>query len=193
MDSFCSADQVSYTTKTECSEWFVLQHTVRCEPSSVWSCWSKSHFRNHFGACTSSAPLLFLAQAFTFFFISTSIVLQCDKPSSIAFLRGTIAGALLLSTMKRPLIYLSCTLRSCSMWGPFVLMCQYVQWKPMSCQYVFTWVPPRQIPPFYFIMEVVLGLKKNTSACLPCQWFAIIFKQIRAWYYSIMHAHYTVI
>lgn len=122
---------------TDC--WFGL--------SSVWNHWSKSHSRIHFGgACASSAPLLFLAQAFTvLFFSSTSIVLQSDASSVAAFLRGTKARVLLLTVKETSYLLVLQFL--------FVLyarsFCPYVSaCKPVSCQYGFTRVRPRQIPPF---------------------------------------------
>lgn len=116
-------------------------------------------------------------------------MLQSDASSVVAFLRGTKARVLLLTVKKTSYLLV--------LQFVFVLyvrsLCPYVSaCKPVSCQYGFTRVRPRQIPPFEFIMKVLLGLKKNTSACFPCRWFAIIFEQIRTRFPSIMHAHYTV-
>lgn len=120
---------------------------------------------------------------FIFFFISTSIVLQSDESSSVAFFRGTVAGALLL-TVKRTsyllvttfplMLYVRCLLSLCvSMYSGSL----------QAVRMHFTRMPQGQILPFW---------KKNSLACFPCRWFAIMFEHIRAWYYSIMHACYTV-
>lgn len=96
-----------------------------CELSSVWNRWSKAHFRIHFGgACASSAPQLFLAQTFTVFFpvqfhcASVWCIKQC------CILEENHSTSITVNCEKDLLFtYSSCL---CSMWGPFVLMCQHV-------------------------------------------------------------------
>lgn len=152
----------------------------------------KISFQNSLWWCVHQlcSPVIFSTGLY-FFLISPSIVLQCGTSSSVAFLRGPIAGALLLHHEKTSYLLL---LQSCSslVWGPFVLMCQHVRWKPVSCHCVFTWLPPRQIPPFQLIMKVVLVWKRTHGLCFACYSGPLLLLTILRHGATLMHARYTV-
>lgn len=106
----------------------------------------------YFGACTSSAPVLFLAECLFLFLFSISISSLINH--TVAAFLWNIGRRSTINREKDRLFSCPAVSFHALCEGFLSFFCHNVQWEPVGCQYVFTWMPARQILPFCFMMKV---------------------------------------
>lgn len=134
----------------------------------------------YFGACTSSAPVLFLAECLFLFFFSISISSLINH--TVAAFLWNIGRRSTINREKDRLFSCPAVSVHALCEGFLSFFCHNVQWKPVGCQYVFTWMPARQILPFCFMMKPIGSFSLPAARCF----------SVNALCCSVMHAHFTV-